>query len=149
THLADYAEAIGAQTGLILKAHTSNYRIEGFTKSVPAAELARLARTHKLPFVHDLGSGALVSLARFGVRPEPTVRQALAAGAALGSLSGDRLLCGPQAGIIAGAKDLVRAIAKNPLKRAFRMHTIRLAALHAGLNLPRDPDRLSQTLPAL
>lgn len=149
THRRDYEAAIGEQTRALLKVHTSNYRIVGFTESVPREELAEIAHGHGLPLIEDLGSGAIVDLEPFGIRGEPTVQRSLHAGVDVASFSGDKLLGGPQAGLIVGKREYIERIKKHPLARALRLDKMTLAALHATLSAYLDAEIAVREIPTL
>ncbi|HET98563.1 MAG TPA: L-seryl-tRNA(Sec) selenium transferase [Desulfurivibrio alkaliphilus] len=149
THLRDYQQAIGEQTALLLKVHTSNYRQIGFTSEVGAEELVDLAAEHGLPVMEDLGSGSLVDFSRFGLAKEPTVQEVLRAGVDVVTFSGDKLLGGPQAGLILGKRELVDRVKKNPLNRALRIDKFTLAALESVLRLYYDEERARAEIPTL
>jgi L-seryl-tRNA(Ser) seleniumtransferase len=149
TRLSDYEQAVGTNTGAFLRVHPSNYRISGFTETVAIEELAALGKKHGLPVVDDIGSGALLDFSRFGFTGEPVAGASIAAGADLVLFSGDKLLGGPQAGIIAGRKDLVQRVEKDPLMRAFRLDKMTLAALETTLRLYLDEDRALREVPVL
>jgi L-seryl-tRNA(Ser) seleniumtransferase len=149
THVADYARAMSASTGALLKVHRSNFALAGYVADVRVRELVPLASEHGLPIIHDLGSGLLIPLDDIGLRGEPTVREALDAGASVVTMSGDKLLGGPQAGLVLGASKFVAAMRRNPLARAFRVDRATLAALEATLSLYRDPEVARREVPTL
>src|SRR5437899_2383935 len=149
TRLADYERAIGPATGALMQVHSSNYRISGFTQSVPLVDLVELGKKRSLPVIDDIGSGALLDFARFGFTGEPVARDSIAAGADLVLFSGDKLLGGPQAGILAGRKEFIQKIERDPLMRAFRLDKMTLAALETTLRLYLNEERALQEVPGL
>jgi L-seryl-tRNA(Ser) seleniumtransferase len=149
THLADYERAITPATGLLMRVHSSNYRIVGFTEAVGIEDLVALGKRHHVPVLDDIGSGAMVDFARWGLLDEPRVHDSVRAGADVILFSGDKLLGGPQAGILAGREEVIRRIRKHPLFRALRVDKLRLTALESTLKLFLDPDRLMQEHPVL
>ncbi|MEJ7808914.1 MAG: L-seryl-tRNA(Sec) selenium transferase [Gemmatimonadaceae bacterium] len=149
THAEDYARAIGEQTGAVVKVHRSNFAIDGFVAEVSVRELAALARDPGVPVIHDLGSGLLIPLDAYGLRGEPVAGESVRDGAAVVTMSGDKLLGGPQAGIALGSADVIGRMRKNPLTRALRVDKLTLAALEATLALFRDRDRAVRDIPTL
>jgi L-seryl-tRNA(Ser) seleniumtransferase len=149
THLKDYAAALGEKTGLLLKVHQSNFAITGFTKAVSLKDLVALGRQHDVPVMEDLGSGTFVDFGRYGLPREPTVQDAVASGADIVTFSGDKLLGGPQAGLIVGKRPVLDAIKQNPINRALRIDKMTLAALESTLRLYRDEARAIAEIPTL
>ncbi len=149
THLFDYENAISAETGLLLKVHTSNFRVIGFTSEVSAEDLVALGRKHKIAVMEDLGSGSLIDLSSYGLPREPTVQEIVKAGVDVVTFSGDKLLGGPQAGIIVGKKDIIERIKRNPMNRALRIDKFTLASLESVLREYYDFDVALQTVPTL
>ena len=149
THLHDYRRAINEKTGLILKVHQSNYKITGFTEDVSIEQLAALGKEHGIPVMYDLGSGCLIDLKRYGIHREPSLKEIMKSGADLVTFSGDKLLGGPQGGIIVGRQDLVEKIRKNPLSRAVRVDKMTIAAFEATLMDYLDPEKALQSIPVL
>ena len=149
THLSDYEGAIGEQTALILKVHTSNFRILGFTSEVELRELADLAHSNHLPVMEDLGSGCLIDLSKYGLDREPTVQEAIKEGADIVTFSGDKLMGGPQAGIILGRREYIQRIKVNPLNRALRIDKLTLAGLESSLLIYLDETKAVQEIPTL
>jgi L-seryl-tRNA(Ser) seleniumtransferase len=149
THLRDYAQAISGQTALLLRVHTSNYRIMGFTAEVPLRTLVELGHAHNIPIMEDLGSGTLVDLQQYGLPDEPTVPEVVASGVDLVTFSGDKLLGGPQAGILVGKASYIEKVRRHPLHRAVRVDKLTIAALEATLKLYADPHQASREIPTL
>lgn len=149
THLKDYAAAIREQTAAVLKVHTSNYRILGFTSEVDIESLSGLCHEKNIPLIEDLGSGSLIDLSQFGLMKEPTVIESMKAGADVVTFSGDKMLGGPQAGIILGRKNWIDAMKKNQLTRALRVDKMTLCALEATLKIYRDPEAVRREIPTV
>jgi L-seryl-tRNA(Ser) seleniumtransferase len=149
THLRDYENAIAPNTGLLLKVHTSNYSVVGFTAEVSLPELVDLGAAHQLPVMEDLGSGTFIDFSKYGLLKEPTVQESVSAGADVITFSGDKLLGGPQSGIIVGKKEVVDRIKKNPITRALRIDKLTLAALESTLRLYRDEEKATRIIPTL
>lgn len=149
THLKDYEQAINEETGMLMQVHMSNYRIIGFTSQVALADLVELGKKHGLPVMDDLGSGSLIDLTQFGLEKEPTVSEVVKAGVDVVTFSGDKLLGGPQAGLILGKRDMIAKIKKNPLNRALRIDKFTLAGLESILRLYCDEERALSTIPTL
>ena len=149
THLHDYQQAINADTAILLKVHTSNYRVSGFTSAVDSVELVKLAEQFSLPVIEDLGSGCMMDLSAYGVGGEPTVRQVVKTGVGVVTFSGDKLVGGPQAGIVVGRRDLIEQVKRHPLNRALRIDKLTLAFLEEVLKCYLDEEKAVSSLPTL
>ncbi|MEM7783140.1 MAG: L-seryl-tRNA(Sec) selenium transferase [Planctomycetota bacterium] len=149
THLSDYENAVGEETGALLKVHPSNFEVVGFTKTVSTRDMVKVARQHDLPMIDDVGSGALIDYSKFGLMDEPVVSASIQDGSDVVLFSGDKLIGGPQCGIIIGKKRYIQKILKNPLMRAMRVGKLTLASLHATLLQYRDPEKAMQSIPLL